>query len=297
MRLLGFTTLHDLILSLPISYLLRLTTWPGGGEETNQSMPLPPWSAAASASAPAASGQSFVSTVMNSAALGWVQSSWTDYSDRESLALRSAIAAARVMVETSLASVHSAHARLQGHADAVNERLSSDLRGARDTASSAAGAINDGAQEDLSKRAAMLRSAWDDWAVREERALKGGIASVRGTVDRAAASAREAQARVQEAADTRMAHTSLAVEQGRSAASELLAAYPETRVAAATLLFCRFLGMLPGNGTWLGRRTPPRTAPANPHPKPTNATLNLRPLHPPPPHTPSAPPLLLVSRL
>ena len=226
----------------------------------------PPWSAAASASEPAASGLSFIGTVMNSATLSWVQSSWTNYSDRESLALRSAIASARDAVETSRGSVHSVHARLQGHADAASERLSSDLRRARDTTSSAAGAVTDGAQDDLSKRAAMLRSAWDDWVVREERVLKGGVASARGTVERAAAAVREAQARVQETADTGMARTSLAVEQGRSAASELVAAYPETRVAAATLLFCRVLGMLPGNGTWLGRHTPPRTAPHPPPP-------------------------------
>lgn len=263
--------------------------------------PSPQWSAAASASEPAASGQSFIGAVLNSAALRWVQSSWTDYSDRESLALRSAIASARDAVETSRASVHSTHARLQGHADAASERLSSDLRRTRDTASSAVGAITDGAQEEVPKRAAMLRSGWDDWTVREERALKGGVASARGTFERAAASVQEAQERVQQTADTGVAHTSLAFEQGRSAASELVAAYPETRVAAATLLFCRVLGMLPGNGTWLGRRTPPRTATPNPHPKPTNAPLDLRPLHPfhppPPPHTPSAPPLPLVARL
>ena len=239
--------------------------------------PPPWWSAAASASEPSAGGQSFFGTVMNSAALSWAQSMWTSYSDRESLALRSAIASARDAVETSRASVHSVHARLQGHADDASERLSSDLRRARRTASSKAGAITAGAREDLSQRAATLRSAWDDWAVIEERALKAGVASARGTVERAAAAVREAQTRVQEIAGTGRAHTSLAVEQGRSAASELVATYPETRVAVATLLFCRFLGMLPGNGTWLGRRTPPAVhlPPASPpapppsaHPKP-----------------------------
>ena len=240
----------------------------------------PPPPRAASASEPSASGQSFFGTVMNSAAVSWAQSMWTSYSDRESLALRSAIASARNAVETSRASVHSAHARLQGHADDASERLTSELRRARHTASSKAGAITSGAQEDLSRRAAVLRSAWDDWAVKEERALKAGVASARGMVERAAAAVREAQARVQEIADTGSSHTSMAVEQGRSAASELVAAYPETRVAVATLLFCRFLGMLPGNGTWLGGRAPPAVPlpPASPppHPKPPPLSLVVR---------------------
>ena len=85
--------------------------WPSTAPPTptdpTPTTPPPPWSAAASASEPAASGLSFIGTVMNSATLSWVQSSWTNYSDRESLALRSAIASARDAVETSRASVHS----------------------------------------------------------------------------------------------------------------------------------------------------------------------------------------------
>merc|ERR1740117_766570 len=115
----------------------------------------PQWSTAASTSEQTASERGSVGRSLDRA-----QSAWTDYSTKEHLALRSAIASAHATVDTSFASVHAYYARLHGHADTASERLSLQACHARDTASSTTGAVADCAQAELPKRVAVLRSAW-----------------------------------------------------------------------------------------------------------------------------------------
>jgi hypothetical protein len=178
---------------------------------------------------------------------------WEKYSVAERHFLRGAIASGRQSVESARKNALEARVSIERTVDATSAQLGNMAHRALDAVSSTAGAIADGARADLPKRYEMARSAYADYSAKEERAIKGGIASARGAVASVSAEVHAAQERVQHTADTGAAHLSMTTERGREAVTGFVQAYPESRVLAATLVFCRVLGMLPGNGTWLGR--------------------------------------------